>query len=79
MDERTRLRGLLWFAWNEMNAIRARSGAPLAHDGMTTCAEEYWSDLVNAMAAELGEDDLKPWPSSAATAISQALFGTIKP
>ena len=57
------LRGLLWYAWYEMNAIRARSGVPLDFDGRPqSIVESYWSDVVDAMAAVLG-DDAKPWAS----------------
>ena len=61
--ERERLRGLLWYAWHEFNAIRARSGAPLTHDGMTTVAEEWWDQMTEAFEAAIGEDAAKPWPS----------------
>lgn len=64
--ERKRLRGLLWYGWSEMNAIRARSGVPLDFDGTTQCiAESYWGTLVEAMSSELG-DETTPWPSDAA-------------
>ena len=63
-EENQRLRGLLWYGWREMNAIRAARGAP---DGV---CEEYWRDVVEAMQQALG-DDAKPWPSEAArTALS---------
>lgn len=62
------LRGLLWCAWSEFNAIRARSGAPLTHDGMTTVAEEWWDQMTEAFRAAIGEDAAKPWPSPEARA-----------
>ena len=57
------LRGLLWYAWREFNAIRARSGAPLTHDGMSTVAEEWWDQMTDAFEEAIGEDAAKPWPS----------------
>ncbi|WDR03657.1 hypothetical protein PSQ19_06190 [Devosia algicola] len=62
------IRGLLWFAWNEFNAIRARSGAPLSHDGMTLCSEEWWSQMTDAFAAVIGPDSTNPWPTPEAKA-----------
>lgn len=61
-----RLRGLLWYAWHEFNAIRARSGAPLTHDGMPTCSEDSWDRMTEAFAEAIGTDARKPWPSAAA-------------
>jgi len=66
--ERKRLRGLLWYGWSEMNAIRARSGVPLDFDGTQQgIAESYWDTLVEAMSTELG-DETTPWPSGDAKA-----------
>jgi len=65
--DRTKLRGLMWFAWSEFNAIRARSGAPLSYDGMTTVDEAWWSQLTDAFSAAIG-DDAKPWLSPSAHA-----------
>lgn len=65
--ENDKLRGLLWFAWYEFNAIRARSGAPLMRDGMTTPAESWWSQMTDAFRAAIG-DDAKPWLSPSARA-----------
>lgn len=62
-DESAKLRGLLWFAWHEFNAIRARHGAPITRDLMPTCTEEWWSEMTDAFAAAIGEDAQKPWPS----------------
>lgn len=67
-EENARLRGLLWYAWHEFNAISARSGAPLTHDGMTTCAEDWWSKLRDAFADAIGPDAKKPWPTAEARA-----------
>lgn len=63
LDEIERLRGLTWIAWREFNAIRARSGAPLAHDGMTTSDESWWSQMTDMFAEAIGPDARKPWPS----------------
>lgn len=46
-------------AWHELNAIKARSGAP---EGV---AETWWAELTDALGALLG-DDTKPWMLSAA-------------
>lgn len=64
-----KLRALLWAAWFELNAIRARDGAPqhidwhqgrpLQTDGVD---RQYFSDLVDAMSDTLG-DDSQPWPA----------------
>ncbi len=61
-----RLRGLLWYAWHEFNAIRARSGAPMTRDGMPTCSEDSWDRMTEAFAEAIGTDARKPWPSAAA-------------
>lgn len=58
-DEIERLRGLLWHAWYEFNAIRAKDGAP---EGVS---EDYWDKLTNALNETLGED-AKPWASASA-------------
>jgi hypothetical protein len=71
-----RLRGLLWFAYHEFNAIRARSGAPLTQDGMTTCAYEWWSQMTEAFAEAIGPDARTPWPSPEAKAALAALQET---
>lgn len=67
-DEIARLRGLLWLAHHEFNAIRARSGAPLDHYGMTTVGEEWWSEMTDAFADAIGPDSMTPWPSEEAKA-----------
>jgi len=64
--ENERLRGLLWYAWNEFNAIRARSGAPLDQYGITTCDEAWWWQMTEAFASAIGEEARKPWPSAEA-------------
>lgn len=66
-----RLRGLLWYAWSEMNAIRAESGVPRSYDGTAKgISESYWSDVVDAMAEALG-NEAQPWPSeNARTALN---------
>lgn len=66
--ENAELRGLLWYAWSEFNAIRARSGAPLSRDGMLLCDDGYWSLLTDKFAAAIGDKDLNPWPSEDARA-----------
>ena len=63
-----RLRGLLWYAWSEFNAIRARSGAPLSHDGMPLVADDWWSAMTEAFGAAIGDDAQTPWPSPEARA-----------
>jgi hypothetical protein len=61
--EIARLRGLLWYGWSEMNAIRAEVGVPRDYHGCRKgICEEYWSDVVDAMAEALG-DEARPWPS----------------
>ena len=65
-NDPAKLRGLLWYAWSEFNAIRARSGAPLTHEGMTTVSEQFWSDMTDAFERAIGEDAVKPWPSDEA-------------
>jgi hypothetical protein len=69
--EIARLRGLLWYGWSEMNAIRAESGVPRSYDGSRKgISENYWSDVVYAMADALG-DEAQPWPSeNARTALN---------
>jgi len=64
-----RLRGLLWFAYHEFNAIRARSGAPLDQYGMTLCAESYWDELTDTFERAIGPDARTPWPSEEAKGI----------
>lgn len=74
--ENERLRGLLWYAWSEFNAVRARSGSPLTLDGMTTCDESYWSKMTDAFGAAIGDDAQKPWPTpEARAALSHATEG----
>lgn len=63
-----RLRGLLWYAWSEFNAIRARSGAPLSNDGMPLITEDWWSTMTEAFGAAIGDDAQTPWPSPEARA-----------
>ena len=69
-DDAAILRGLLWHAWYEFNAIRARSGAPLDQHGERLCHPEYWGQLTDAFAAAIGEDALTPWPSPEATLLA---------
>lgn len=64
------LRGLLWLAYHEFNAIRARSGAPLDQYGMTTVSEEWWDQMTRAFADAVGPDAKKPWPSEEAKAVT---------
>jgi hypothetical protein len=54
-----RLKGLLWYSWYEMNAIRARDGSP------EHVCPDYWNRIVDAFETALGED-CTPWPSEAA-------------
>lgn len=71
LDEIERLRGLAWIAWKEFKAIRARTGAPLAHDGMTTADESWWSEMTEKFGEAIGERARKPWPSSEAAILMQ--------
>lgn len=66
--EIARLRGLLWHAWYEFNAIRARSGSPLSHDGMELVSCEWWSTMTDAFGDAIGENAQTPWPSREAKA-----------
>ena len=66
-----KMRAFLWAAWKELNAIRARDGSPQhiqwgASGPMQTsgCDEKYFSVLVDALSAILG-DDARPWPTDA--------------
>ena len=63
-----RLRGLLWYAWSEFNAIRARSGAPLSNDGIPLVAEDWWNTMTDAFGEAIGDDAQTPWPSPEARA-----------
>lgn len=67
-EENSKLRGLLWFAWFEFNAIRARHGAPITSDGMKLVDEDWWAKMTDAFAAAIGPDATKPWPSAEAKA-----------
>lgn len=59
-DDRTRY--LMWQAWHELNAIRARDGVPFDHMGYPSDVDEaYFSQLVDDLAEWLGEE-AKPWP-----------------
>ena len=70
MTESDTLRALLWAAWTELNAIRARDGAPqhidwyrgqpIQSDGVDRA---YFSALVDAMSDALG-DDAAPWAAA---------------
>lgn len=64
-----RLRGLLWYAYHEFNAIRARSGAPLDQYGLTLCSPEWWSQMTDTFGRAIGPDARTPWPSDEAKAI----------
>ncbi len=64
-----KLRGLLWYAWNEFNTIRARDGAPYSSQycsGPAMVDETFWSNMTEAFAEAIGTDACKPWPSSEA-------------
>lgn len=62
-DENRRLRGLLWYAWHEFNAIRARHGAPIDSYGMRLTTLEWWDQMTEAFAEALGPDGTTPWPT----------------
>jgi hypothetical protein len=70
-----RLRGLLWFAWAEFNAISARDGAPRAAcpNDPQLVSEEWWSQMRDAFADAIGDDAQKPWPSTEAETVLAAL------
>lgn len=55
--------GLLWYAWHEFNAIRARDGAPVGVE------HEYWDTLTERMATFLGPVRSQPWPCEEAKEI----------
>lgn len=69
VQERDRLRALLWVSWFELNTIRARDGAqqhigwnrgqPFSSDGVDP---KYFGAIVDALDEELGEDTV-PWPA----------------
>lgn len=63
-EEAKRLRGLLWFAWHEFNAIRARDGSA---NGVS---EEWWSEMTDMFSKAIGPDASKPWPSAEARALT---------
>lgn len=68
VERAERARGLLWFAWYEFNAIRARHGAPITSDGMHTCDPDWWCKMTEMFGAAIGEDAQKPWASPEAKA-----------
>lgn len=76
--ENLKLRGLLWYAWYEFNAIRARDGAPRVSDvfygslAPTIVSEAWWDKMTEAFAAAIGEHATTPWPSPEARAALQA-------
>lgn len=78
-QENARLRGLLWYAWHEFNAIRARDGAPRGSDtccgrlGPALVSEEWWSTLTEAFADAIGADARTPWPSPEAKDVGETL------
>lgn len=67
--EVARLRGLLWFAWHEFNAVRAREGTT------NNAAEEWWSQMTDMFGEAIGTENNTPWPSPEAKAILAALKG----
>ena len=64
-------RALIWYVWNEFNAIRARDGAP---EGVSY---DFWNSMTEVMRKFLG-DDAQPWPSRDAKALDLD-SGTPKP
>ena len=68
--DNARLRGLLWFAWNEFNSIRARDGSPKAacRNDPNLVSEEWWSKMTDSFAEAIGDDATTPWPSPEARA-----------
>lgn len=71
MTKEERLNGLLWFAWHEFNAIRARSGAPLDQYGMTLVDADWWSEMTDMFQEAIGPENTTPWPSPSAKKILQ--------
>ena len=73
-QDNAKLRGLLWYAWHEFNAIRARDGAPRGSDtccgnrGPTLVSEEWWNTMTESFADAIGKDATTPWPSLEARA-----------
>lgn len=67
--EEDRLRGLLWFAWHEFNAIRARSGAPTDRYNMPLLSEDWWSEMTDMFEEAIGKEAATPWPSKEARVI----------
>lgn len=57
---------IIWAAWREMNAVRARDGVPYGHHGgwlsKSDVSPTYWSNIVDGLARMLG-DECQPWPS----------------
>lgn len=76
-QENAKLRGLLWHASHEFNAIRARDGAPRASCsgclGPALVSEEWWNTLTEAFGEAIGKEARTPWPSPEAKAVSAAL------
>ena len=61
IDPRTA--SVIWAAWIELNAIRARDGVPYTHTGWKAgVSEEWFSAVVDGLADALGKD-AQPWPS----------------
>lgn len=62
---------VLWAAWRELNAIRARSGVPLDFDGRPqSISEDYFSKLVDDLHDALG-DKAQPWAPTNMIAAAQ--------
>ena len=77
VQENAKLRGLLWYARHEFNAIRARDGAPRASCcgclGPALVSEEWWNTLTEAFGEAIGKEALTPWPSPEAKAVAADL------
>lgn len=65
ISEEEKMRGLLWYAYHELNAIRARDGAP---EGVS---HAYFDKLVETLKDTLGESESMPWPSEPAKKVSK--------
>ena len=77
-QEIAKLRGLLWYAHHEFNAIRAREGAPRGSDfccgrGPALVSEEWWNALTEAFGDAIGKDAKTPWPSPEAKDVGVSL------
>ena len=62
---------IMWCAWRELNAIRARDGAP------GDVSETYFSWLVDQMSYALGPQYDKPWEPEIGSQFTKAFFSEV--